>query len=313
MLKYEWQHQHGMATTYTDSDWAGCTRTGKSTSGGIVTFGSHLIKSYSRQQKTVALSSAEAELHAMVAASAETIGVIALCRDMGVQVEGEVYSDSSAALGIAQRCGSGRVRHIRVQGLWVQEVRSTGRLSYKKVLGSRNPADILTKHVPADLLETHLRTFGVESRDGRAATAPTLDSVEPWTISWVTTEERSKKVRFNKMVEVRPIAAAGRGRSVSEAKRIKGTRPKGSKVEGGVVAQQALVEERGDQRSRKEVSNWKEMVKIRRSWADVTDEEDEERRSADQGCQSALARTRAATVPGESHAISCPAAGRGTA
>ena len=88
MQKYEWQDQMNTAVTYTDSDWAGCTKTAKSTSGGIVTLGKHVIKSYSRQQKTVALSSAEAELHAMVAASAETIGVVGLCKDMGIGIEG---------------------------------------------------------------------------------------------------------------------------------------------------------------------------------------------------------------------------------
>ena len=76
------------AVTYTDSDWAGCVKTAKSTSGGMVMMGNHLIKSYSRQQKTIALSSAEAELHAMVAASAEALGIMALCKDMGMVVEG---------------------------------------------------------------------------------------------------------------------------------------------------------------------------------------------------------------------------------
>ena len=122
IIKYEWQEDQGMITTYTDSDWAGCVVTAKSRSGGIVTAGKHTIKSYSRQQKTVAMSSAEAELHAMVAASAETLGVVSLCRDLGIDVQGEVYADSSAALGIAQRSGQGKMRHLRVEALWAREV-----------------------------------------------------------------------------------------------------------------------------------------------------------------------------------------------
>ena len=101
--------------------------TGRSTSGGIVTVGSYVLKTYSRQQKTVALSSAEAELHAMVAASAEALGIVSPMKDIGVDAVGEVYADSSAALGIAQRQGMGKVRNIRPQALWVQEVRATGR------------------------------------------------------------------------------------------------------------------------------------------------------------------------------------------
>ena len=69
IIKMPWQALPNRITTYTDSDWAGCRVSGKSTSGGAVTIGKHLVKAYSRQQRTIALSSAEAELHAMVAAS----------------------------------------------------------------------------------------------------------------------------------------------------------------------------------------------------------------------------------------------------
>ena len=205
---FAWQAAPSTITTYTDSDWAGCKKTGRSTSGGIVTAGSHVLKTYSRQQKTVALSSAEAELHAMVAASAETIGIVSLWRDMGVDAVGEVYADSSAALGIAQRQGMGKVRHIRTQALWVQEVRATGRLSYKKVLGSRNPSDVLTKHVASTLLDQHLATIGAEYRGGRADSAPTLDEIH-------TYDERSaasKEVRFDPVVTMMKIPAVGKRR-----------------------------------------------------------------------------------------------------
>ena len=116
--------------------WAGCAKTAKSTSGGIVCIGEHVIKTYSRQQRVIALSSAEAELYAMVAASAESLAIIAYAKDLGNKMTGEVYVDSSAALGISQRCGIDKVRHLRTQGLWVQEARLTGRLAYRKVLGS---------------------------------------------------------------------------------------------------------------------------------------------------------------------------------
>ena len=177
VMHFKWQPTPSIVTGYSDSDWAGCPTTAKSTSGGIVNLGSHVIKTWSRQQKTIALSSAEAELHAAVATSAEVLGVIALCQDLGVKVGGEVNVDSSAALGIAHRSGYGKVRHLRIQSLWVQEVRSTGRLAYKKVLGTLNPSDVLTKHVPGDLLDAHMRTLGLEIRGGRAESAPSLDSL----------------------------------------------------------------------------------------------------------------------------------------
>ena len=58
----------------------------------------------------------------MVSASAEVLGIVRLCRDMGMELGGEIYADSSAALGISNRTGTGKVRHLRVKALWVQEV-----------------------------------------------------------------------------------------------------------------------------------------------------------------------------------------------
>ena len=46
---------------YTDTDWAGCINTRRSTQGGLALLGAHCIKSYSSTQACIALSSGEAE------------------------------------------------------------------------------------------------------------------------------------------------------------------------------------------------------------------------------------------------------------
>ena len=61
---------------YSDSDWAGCKRTARSTSGGVMLIGDHSVKSWSSTQKSVTLSSAEAELVACVKTCTETVGLI---------------------------------------------------------------------------------------------------------------------------------------------------------------------------------------------------------------------------------------------
>ena len=48
---------------YSDTDWSGCLRTRKSTSGGCLMVGNHIIKTSSSTQPTVSLSSAEAEFY----------------------------------------------------------------------------------------------------------------------------------------------------------------------------------------------------------------------------------------------------------
>ena len=62
VLEYRWQDPTVAPSGYSDSDWAGGRRTGKSTSGGLIMMGRHLVKSWSRTQDSVTLSSAEAEL-----------------------------------------------------------------------------------------------------------------------------------------------------------------------------------------------------------------------------------------------------------
>lgn len=56
---------------FTDADWAGSTANRKSTSGCSFSLGSGAISWYSRKQKSVALSSAEAEYMAASMATCE--------------------------------------------------------------------------------------------------------------------------------------------------------------------------------------------------------------------------------------------------
>ena len=107
--------------------------------------GTHYIKSWSSTQKNVTLSSGEAELVAAVKASCELIGVLQMANEWGYEVEGEVFVDSTAALAITGRKGNGKMRHVKVGMLWIQEKAEEGELRYRKVDGTLNTADLLTK------------------------------------------------------------------------------------------------------------------------------------------------------------------------
>jgi hypothetical protein len=130
--------------------------------------GKHYIKSWSSTQKTIALSSGEAELTALVKCSSEGLGVLQMGYDWGMDFEMEVYVDSSAALGVVGRKGAGKLRHVRVGQLWVQEKAETGEIHYKKIKGTENPADVLTKSMSGTDINRYLIMLGVDARDGRA-------------------------------------------------------------------------------------------------------------------------------------------------
>jgi hypothetical protein len=130
---------------YSDTDWAGCPKTRKSTSGGVILLGEHILKTYSSTQPTISLSSGEAEFYGVVRATGAALGQQSLFADLGTPLGVRVWTDSSAAIGICSRQGLGKLRHIDTQTLWVQEKVRTKQIILKKVHGGVNPADLLTK------------------------------------------------------------------------------------------------------------------------------------------------------------------------
>ena len=131
--------------------------------------GRHCLKSWASTQKNITLSSGEAELVAAVKASTEALGMIQLLADWGIHVEATILVDSAAAIGMVKRRGNGKMRHIRVGMLWIQEREETGELGYSKVDGEWNAADLMTKGVPPKLIDRHCDIIGLEAREGRAA------------------------------------------------------------------------------------------------------------------------------------------------
>ena len=83
---------------YSDSDWAGCQLTRKSTSGGVIMLGSSVLKSWSSVQTTVATSSGKAELYAMIRAASQFKHIMSIGADFDMGVSGLVRTDSTAAL-----------------------------------------------------------------------------------------------------------------------------------------------------------------------------------------------------------------------
>ena len=112
ILHFEWQVKPALLEVFSDSDWAGCIRTRKSTTGGALMRGSHVLKTWSGTQATIALSSAEAELIAAVRGAAEGLAVRSLVRDFGQDCGLRIHVDSSAAIGICKRTGVGKIRHL---------------------------------------------------------------------------------------------------------------------------------------------------------------------------------------------------------
>ena len=146
--KYCWQEEAEALDVKTDSDWGGSRGDRRSTSGGAIMLGSHCIKTWGVTQGAIALSSAEAEFYAMVDGVIRAKWIVSVAKEMGFQklvANMKLGTDSSAAKSFVCRRGLGKMRHIEIRDLWLQQEVRKGTVIVQKIPGDRNPADLMTK------------------------------------------------------------------------------------------------------------------------------------------------------------------------
>ena len=111
--------------------------------------GKHILRSWSSTQAIVATSSGEAELIAMYEGAARGCGMQAIMTEMGLVPSLSVLrvcTDSSVAKSFVATRGVGKMRHLEVKLLWLQEQVRRQRLRVGKISGTANIADALTKY-----------------------------------------------------------------------------------------------------------------------------------------------------------------------
>ena len=73
-------------------------------------------------------------------------------------------TDSSAAKSFVARRGLGRMRHIEVRDLRLQEEVRKGGVRVVKLAGEENPADLMTKYLHEKEISIRLEGMGMEMR-----------------------------------------------------------------------------------------------------------------------------------------------------
>ena len=94
-----------------------------------------------------------------------------MMRDWGREKTSTIYADSSAPLATAKRQGAGKLRHIHVSSLWIQDVQDREGTEFHKVLGTENPADLMTKHLTREKINEAMKRICQSVREGRAETS----------------------------------------------------------------------------------------------------------------------------------------------
>ena len=88
--------------------------------------GGHCLKVWTKKQQVVSLSSAESELYAAVKTASEGLGVQSVAKDLGILCGLNLHLDASATMGLVNRRGLGKAKHVDMQNLWIQEASKSG-------------------------------------------------------------------------------------------------------------------------------------------------------------------------------------------
>ena len=133
---------------YSDASWADNQQTRLSCSGAVFLIGNTTFDAASRTQKTVALSSAEAETAALSMTARSVTFYRRLLADLHCPQQDAtiIFTDSMAAKGlVAREIPSARSKHIDIQSLYIRECIRNGSALLQYVPSASNLSDLMTK------------------------------------------------------------------------------------------------------------------------------------------------------------------------
>lgn len=158
---------------YVDSDWAGCHDTRRSTTGWTFTLGGTPIAWASKRQKSVAMSTCEAEYIAAAEAAKEAIWLRNLLSELNIpQISlgpTTLMIDNNAAMKLTKNPEfHARTKHIELRHHFLREQVLEGNINVVRVDTKDNLADIFTKPLARAAFESFTtRLHLVDPQDQR--------------------------------------------------------------------------------------------------------------------------------------------------
>ena len=157
-----------------DSDWASNPVDRRSTTGYMVKLADPIFICNSRAQRTVALSSTEAEYMSLSDTSRQLVWIKALLSELGVNLGPiPLCGDNQGSIFMASNPVQERqIKHIDIRFHYIREVVQQRQVELFFINGSDNPADMFTNNLGRTKFTQFRATLGLQiysSEDAQSA------------------------------------------------------------------------------------------------------------------------------------------------
>ena len=121
-------------TTYSDSYWAGCQETRKSSSAGVMQLGSRTLDAHTHQNN-ISLQVAAQKQNCMLQRWERLAqkGLVWSFCDLGYEMKPVLSMEAKVTEHIFHRQGIGRLKHMDIAYLWMQDAVRSKRLRVRRV------------------------------------------------------------------------------------------------------------------------------------------------------------------------------------
>ena len=162
-LTYDGEFGQGLAAC-TDSDWASDPTKRRSQTGFFLKLTGVLVTWTSRAQKTIALSSMEAEYMVLSDYSRQVVWMHTLMGELGYHLKAvPICGDNQGSIFIASNpVTEKRSKHIDIHYHYIREVVDKGLVEFYFIDGEENPADLLTKNLGKVKFQKFRAMLGLE-------------------------------------------------------------------------------------------------------------------------------------------------------
>ena len=162
-LVYDGKSNGGLLA-YADSDWASDPITRKSTTGYLVKLANGVFSWNSRAQKSIALSSTEAEYMSLSDTSRQLVWIRTLFKEIGIDLGPiPLCGDNQGSIFLASNpVQEKRIKHIDLRYHYIHEIIRQKQVELLFIEGAENPADLFTKNLGRIKFQKFREQLGLE-------------------------------------------------------------------------------------------------------------------------------------------------------